>query len=377
MREHDYIIIGGGVAGLAVGCELSKYGSVVLLEMESQPGMHTSGRSASVFVDAYGNEVVQRLSAASRSFMEEPGEFSPTSLLKPIGGMMVADRALAPEARVLFESLAPSFPDWRVLSVDEAVATVPFLSPDWVGAAVLDPRTASIDVHALMQGFARGMRARGGMLMTNQRVGELSPDGAGWRVRTDTDTFRARAVVNAAGAWADEIARRAGVPPVGLVPKRRTVVTFDPPDGLDASAWPIVADLAETFYFKPESGRLLASPSDQTPVEPCDPAPEEIDVAIAMDRLERVSGRSIRRIHHKWAGLRSFVADESPVLGADPVAPGFIWCAALGGFGFQTSPAYAGIVAAAAARVSPPGDQGYGGLTEADYGPRRDRIGAN
>lgn len=373
MQEFDYIIIGGGVGGFAAGFELSRYGGVLLLETEAQPAMHSSGRSASVFIDFYGNDVVQKLTAASRPFMEVPGDFCDTPLLDPIGGMMVTDKTMVEGADALYEGLVPIFPAWRKLSIDEAIGMVPFLSPDWLGSALLDPNTASIDVHALLQGYARGMQQRGAEVRTGHRVEALAREGARWIVTTPQGRFAAPAVVNAAGAWADEIARLAGVPPIGLVPKKRTVVTFDPPADIPLGHWPIVGDFAETFYFKREAGGLLASPGDTTPVAPCDAQPDDLDVAIAMDRLETVAGRALDTITHKWAGLRSFVRDESPVLGPDPAAPGFHWCAALGGFGFQTSPATARLLAAAICGEALPEDLQGPGI--GDYGPRRKGIG--
>jgi D-arginine dehydrogenase len=234
-----------------------------------------------------------------------------------------------------------------------------------------EPAAMDIDVHALHQGFLRGLRARGGRVVTDAEVRSLRRRDGLWTAETTAGTFAAPIVVNAAGAWADEVARLAGIGTVGLVPKRRTAFTIEPPEGVAPSGWPAVVDVAETFYFKPESGRLLVSPADETPMPPCDVQPDEIDVASAAARLEAATTLQVRRIAHKWAGLRSFVADKTPVAGFAPDAEGFFWLAGQGGYGIQTSPAMGRVAAALAAGRGLPPDIAARGVTEAALSPAR------
>jgi D-arginine dehydrogenase len=236
---------------------------------------------------------------------------------------------------------------------------------------MLEPESMDLDANAIHQGFLRGLRARGGRVVTDAEVLSLERSGGVWRIRTPGESFAAPVVVNAAGAWADAVARLAGVAPIGLVPKRRTALTFNPPEGLQIDGWPMVVDASEAFYFKPDAGRILLSPADETPCDPCDAQPDELDVAIAVDRLEQATDLQVRRIHSKWAGLRSFVADRTPVAGFDPAAEGFFWLAGQGGYGIQTSPTMGRIAAALASDAPMPPDLVDRGVTEAALSPGR------
>jgi D-arginine dehydrogenase len=240
-----------------------------------------------------------------------------------------------------------------------------------VAGGLLEPDAMDIDVHALHQGYLRGLRARGGSLVCGAEARLLAHDGADWQVETAAGGFAAPVVVDAAGAWADELGRMAGAAPIGLVPKRRTAITFDPPAGLPIDRWPAVIDIDEQWYFKPDAGRLLASPADETPSPPCDAQPEEMDIALAVDRIERAASFRIRRIEHKWAGLRSFVADKTPVVGFDDRVEGFFWLAGQGGYGIQTSPAMGRLAAALAAGEGVPADLATLGVDAAALSPRR------
>jgi D-arginine dehydrogenase len=228
-----------------------------------------------------------------------------------------------------------------------------------------------IDVHALHQGYLNGFRARGGTLITEAGVKAIERNGGDWRLRTTAGDFIASTIINAAGAWADELGELAGVRPIGLTPKRRTVITFDPPAGADPTTWPMVMDAEEKFYFKPEAGRVLASPCDETPVPPSDVQPEEIDVAYAVDFTQRATSLTVSRITHRWAGLRSFVADKLPVVGMAPDGDGFLWLAGQGGFGIMTAAAMARAAAALALGNELPADIRVQGITTADLSPRR------
>ncbi|MER6577858.1 FAD-binding oxidoreductase [Nonomuraea sp. NPDC001023] len=346
---RDFLIVGGGVAGACAGFFLARSGTVTLLEAEQVTGHHSTGRSAALFSEYFGNRAVRALTAASRNFLAAPPPgfadvplLSPRGVLAlcPHGGEQLFDEVLA-EGR---QAPAPA------VEIDpaEAPAHCPVLRPGRFSRAMLKPGAMDIDVDALHQGFLRGIRARGGQVLTSARVRALSRAGGVWRAVTDAGEHAAPILVNAAGAWADEVAGLAGVRPVGLRPLRRTAFLVDLPEGTDARSWPMVTDVADTFYFKPESGRLLVSPADATPVPPCDARPDDLDVAVGVRRVQEATTLEIRSVRHAWAGLRSEVADGTPVIGPDPGAPGFVWLAALGGYGVQTSPE-AGRIAAAAA----------------------------
>ncbi len=253
---------------------------------------------------------------------------------------------------------------------------VPVLRTDYVAAGFLEPDAMDIDVGALHQGYLTGLGRRGGEVVTDAELVGLSRRDGTWRAQTRAGAFTAPVVVNAAGAWCDEVAAMAGLHPVGLVPKRRTAITFDAPADIDPKAWPLVIDVAEAFYFKPEAGRILASPADETPVAPCDAQPEELDVATAVHRVEQATTLRIPRIAHKWAGLRSFVADNSLVIGLDGLADGFFWLAGQGGYGIETAPAAARATAGLLAHGRLPADLAGLGLEPAALAPDRlDRGG--
>ncbi len=355
----EFLVIGGGIAGASAAYALAENGAgrVLLLERESQPGYHSTGRSAALYTENYGNAVIRALVKASKPFLLGPPEgFAEHAILTRRGAMMVAredqdaamDQALAFAAETGVE--APEVDPAQALDIHGG------LNPAYSSRAMFEPDAMDIDVHALHQGFLRGLKALGGVVTTNADVTGLRRQGGTWTVETRDDTFSAPVVINAAGGWADEIAAMAGLAPVGLVPKRRTVITFDPPDGTRVERWPMVIDVDEEFYFKPDAGRILASPADETPVPPSDVQPEELDVAVAVDRVERATVLQVRRIASKWAGLRTFAPDKTPVVGMDPDGEGFLWLAGQGGYGIKTSPALGRVAAALAVGAGIPGD---------------------
>ncbi|MGK9170232.1 FAD-binding oxidoreductase [Inquilinus limosus] len=377
MDVVDIAVIGGGIAGASLARAAADGCRVLLLEREGQPGYHSSGRSAALFSETYGNAVVRALSTGSRDFFRSPPEdFAGFVLTRPRGAMHVGRPGQEGTIRSRAEALAALVPSVREIGAAEAVARVPVLQPHRVAGAVFEPEALDIDTNGLLQGSLRGLRRRGGEVRTGAEVTALAPlPGGGWRIETAAGPVEAGVVVNAAGSWADAIAALAGVAPVGLVPKRRTAFLFDAP-GHAVDEWPLVVDLDETFYFKPDAGKLLGSPADETPSPPCDAQPEEIDVAVAVDRIETATTLRIRRLTHRWAGLRSFVADKTPVLGFDPEAPGFFWCAGQGGYGFQTAPALAWLGAALLRGDAVPEDLARLGITAAALSPGRFRAGA-
>jgi D-arginine dehydrogenase len=236
---------------------------------------------------------------------------------------------------------------------------------------VFDSKAMEIDVNRLHQGYLRGLKARGGEVVTRAEVRDLHRESPGWRVETKAGDFIAPVVVDAAGAWCDEIAELAGAKPVGLVAKRRTAITFDAPDGLDTRNWPLAVGVAEDFYFKPDSGRLMGSPADETPMPPCDVQPDELDIAIAVDRIQAATTLEIARIGRSWAGLRTFAADKTTVVGFDPACAGFFWLAGQGGYGIQTAPAMGRLAAALATGATVPADLAELGVTAEAVSPAR------
>ncbi len=367
----DFIVIGAGIAGASVAAELAQSARVALIEMERQPGMHTTGRSAAIFAPTYGPAAIRALTRASEGFyLAPPEDFATAPLLSARQTMMIA-REDQIDSLNAFVAEVGTETDIRVLEHHELMREQPLLRESYVSAAVLDPSGSDIDVNGLHQGYLRMFRACGGVLHTNAPVSGLLPNSAGWRVDIPGDNLQAKVVVNAAGAWADQIGALAGAGQIGLIPKRRTALIVAAPEGRNRPDAPLTVDIDEQFYLKPESGRLLISPADETPSAPCDAQPEELDVAICIDRIQRAFDLDIRRIQTKWAGLRSFVADKSPVAGFSQFAEGFFWLAGQGGYGIQTAPALARLAASMAAKRSVPTDILAEGLSLEDLAPAR------
>ncbi|MCT2589970.1 FAD-binding oxidoreductase [Streptomyces sp. N2-109] len=375
----DFLVVGGGIAGAAAGYFLARHGRVVLLEAERSPGLHATGRSAALFSEYFGNPTVRALTIAARGFYTAPPDgFTTAPLLTPRGVLALETPGTAAqfEAAKVSGATAPQ----PVVELDEerALDLCPALLPGAFGRALYKPGACDVDVDATHQGFLRGLRAAGGSVVTGARVHALRRDAGEWQVSTAVGEFAAPVVVNAAGAWADELARlarSAGVRALGLVPRRRTAALARTPDGADASSWPMVSDVADTFYAKPESGGLLLSPVDDTPEPPGDIRARDLDVATAVHRFEQVSTLRLRHVGHIWAGLRTSTPDDTPVIGTDPRAPGFCWLAGLGGYGIQTAPAAGALLAALATGNAPPPALAalVPGLTPArDHGPDRE-----
>jgi D-arginine dehydrogenase len=374
-EQSDFLIIGGGIAAASVGYWLAPHGRVTLLERESQPGYHSTGRSAALFMESYGTPQVRALTMASRAFFANPPEgFSEHPLISPRGAMMVATQGEEAELAEQWEVFRSVTPHARLLSRDEACALVPVLRPEKVLGAVLEPDAADMDVDAIHQGFLRGLRRAGGQVVCNAEVTALARAGSVWRLEAGGNTYEAPVVINAAGAWADVVAALAGVPLIALEPRRRSAFIFAPPEGINSAGWPLAGGIAESWYFKPDAGMLLGSPANADPVAPQDIQPEELDIAMAIHHIEEMTTLTIRRPTRTWAGLRSFVADGDLVGGFDPDAPGFFWVAAQGGYGIQTSAAM-GEACAALARGLPLPERIAGfGLTEAMLSPARLRA---
>ena len=340
MKLSDVIIIGAGIAGTSLAANLSQHRSVTVLEMEQHPGFHATGRSAAYYAPSYGNSVVRAVTKASGEFFHAPPDgFSDAPLINNRPAMFVATDE-QPES---LNQLLASNADLELISSAEIKDRVSIIDKEVIVRAALDLVGGDLDVDALMQGFLRQLKQRDGELVTGEQVIKLDYKDSLWQVTTTNEIFQASIVVNAAGAWADEIAVLGGIGKLGLQPKRRTVALVAPPTGVDVSAWPLVVDVDEQFYFKPDAGQLLTSPADETPSDACDAHPEEHDIALGIDRIQRVTSLEVQRVNHSWAGLRTFAPDKTFVSGFDPRSTGFYWLAGQGGYGVQSSAAMADI----------------------------------
>ncbi|MBD0702031.1 FAD-binding oxidoreductase [Pseudomonas sp. Fig-3] len=354
MTSADFIIIGGGIAGASTGYWLAPHGRVIVLERESHPGYHSTGRSAALYSAAYGTPQVRALTQASRDFFDAPpAGFCEHPLLTPRGEMTVDFTGDPAELNNQYLSAKATVPQMQLLSAEEACVRLPILRRDKVHGAIYDPTACDIDTDALHQGYLRGIRRNGGQVHTDTEVLGLSRDDQGmWQVATAGQTFSAPVLINAAGAWADHIAEMAGARKLGLQPKRRAAFIFAGPEGVDIHDWPMLVSLDESFYMKPDAGMFLGSPANADPVEPHDVQPEELDIAMGIYQIEEATTLTIRRPTRTWAGLRSFVPDGDLLSGFDPQVPGLFWVAAQGGYGIQTSPAM-GQASAALVRGEP------------------------
>lgn len=346
MSSADILVIGGGIAGLSAASVLSTHSKVIVLEAEEAVGYHSSGRSATMFHYALGDPLVRALTLASRTFFEAPPEgFSDVPLGHRHPVLVHAREDEVHSLDQLHAAIAP-FAELERVGDEGIAAACPVIRTGEGGsvAAVVDRNGIRLDPHALLQGHVHQLRSNGGEIVTGARVEKLECSSGSWRVTTDrAEGFSAPTLVNAAGAWADSIAVLAGLPPLGLTPLKRTIITFDGPTGVDTSSWPFAKTVGDELYFAPESGRLFASPMDEVPSEPCDAQPDEYEVALAAHRVEERTTLKVERIHSRWAGLRTFASDRHLVAGFDPRADGFFWLAGQGGFGLQTSPVMASV----------------------------------
>lgn len=355
MERYDVVIIGAGLAGASLACALAERRRVLLIEQESQPGYHSTGRSAATLHRSYGNATVRALTAASAPFfLTPPPGFASVPLSQPRGLLIVADHdqlaALEAEHQLSRRFVA----EIERLDTSGCLARVPSLRRERVAAGLHDPTLLDLDVDAILRGFLKGAASRGAALRCDAGLRGISHGPEGWRLDFGQDSVACAILINAAGAWADAVAELAGLPPLGIVPKRRTAIIVPAPDGVAVEGWPMVHEVTEAWYVKPDAGRLLGSPADQTPSPACDAQPEELDVAICVDHLEQAFDFPIRRVLSRWAGLRCFAPDKTPVVGFDPRTPGFYWLAGQGGYGIQTAPALAALATAQITGEPPP-----------------------
>lgn len=374
MQEFDFAIVGAGIAGVSAAYHLAPHARVVLLEREHVAAYHTTGRSAALHSETYGSAEIRAITVATGHFYRKPPDgFTYHPLLTPRGAL-ITGRAEQMDglkkAAAEYAQLVPSV-CWR--SPEEVRALQPLLKPEACAGGAIHELAEDMDVAAIHAGFLKGARAAGAQLRLNSDVTALDRKDGRWTIHLgDGETIAASNIVNASGAWADVVAGLAGAKPVGLVPKRRTAFTFDAPAGLALDKLPMVIDFDETWYVKPEVGQFLGSPADETPSPPCDAQPEEMDIAIAVDRIETGMTLKISRIKNKWAGLRSFVPDKNLVVGYDAV-PGFFWLAGQGGYGIQTGAGAGRLATSLALGKGLPADIAGLGVTERALSPARFR----
>lgn len=331
---YDFLIVGGGIAGVSAAAQLASLGSVLMIETEDHLAFHASGRSAALYEPHYGPATVVALSEASGDALRAADVLSPRGLLL-LGG---ADDQKG------FEAEEKSFGMERI-SVAEARAIVPILSESTVLRAAFADHAWDIDTDRLVQSHARSARDQGAQIVTGARATAIRRDGGGWTVTTRKGEMRARTLVNAAGAWVDEVARMAGVRPLGFTPLRRSMARIPAPGGLDVSSWPMMFGAGEAWYAKPDAGALIVSPAEEDPAEPHDAWADDMVLAEGLARYEEMVTAPVERLLASWAGLRTFSPDRLPVIGRDPAVPEFVWFAGQGGYGFQSAPANAALLA--------------------------------
>lgn len=334
---HDFLIIGGGVAGLSAGAELAALGDVLVVEAEAQTGYHASGRSAALYEADYGAPATIVLARASQEALAAMGALSPR-------GLLLVGQA---HERALFNSDSDAMRMNRI-NLDEALQMVPILDPEKLALAAYTDAAQDIDTDLVMQSYVRRLREQGGQIRTASKVTAIRPEGGGWAIMIGEEELHARRIVNAAGAWADQVAWMAGLPGIGLQPLRRSIALLPAPPGHDIRAWPMMVNPGETWYAKPEAGKWLVSPADEDPVTPHDAWADDMVIAEGLARYEEMVTEPVTRVEVTWAGLRSFSPDRAPVLGRDPLNPAFLWCAGQGGQGFLSGPGAARVMGEAA-----------------------------
>lgn len=367
--QATVVVVGAGIAGAAAAYRLAAECDVALVEAEPQPGVHATGRSAAVLSETSGTREVCALAAASRPFFTVPPDDAlDSTVLAPRGLLWVADASARSSLVALSEVAATVGVRFECLDAAAVTTLVPALRPEWLASAFHEPDAMSIDVGRLLAGYVAGFRRRGGSVRLASPALTIERAGSGWRVHTSDGPIDADVVVNAAGAWADEVACRSGVRPLGLQPLLRTAFTF-PVDGVEA--WPLVMDAGSRFYFEPEGPGLLASPADETPSDPCDARADELAIAMAVDALSEATTLTVRGVRSRWAGLRTFAPDRVPVAGEDPEHPGFFWLAGQGGAGIKTAPALSEVIAALVVGRPIPAHISELGVTAGDLAPER------
>jgi len=361
----DVAIIGGGMAGLSVGAWVAPYSDVVVIEAEPTLGYHATGRSAAVYTECYGAETIRRLAQASHEYLTGTDDIT-----SPLQVMFVAGDEETGSIQNLLDTFLPLVPSLKRLSPTEVADRCSAFDASSVAGGVLEPGALNIDVHALQSGYERTIRSSGQSIITSAPVTRIARGGNGrWRIDAGDLRIDARVVVNAAGAWADRVARLAGIGEIGLTPLLRSVFTFNV--GEESASWPLVLDAGVRWYFKPEGPHVLGSGASELPSEPVDARPPEIDIALGIEKINSATTLSIRSVRNTWAGLRTFAPDRIPVVGFDNAAPGFFWLAGQGGYGIKTSPALGELAASLILKDEVPDSISAFGITRESLTPAR------
>jgi D-arginine dehydrogenase len=349
MNSFDYLVVGAGIAGASIAAHLAETHSVTLIDMEERAGYHTTSRSAASYEPNYGPPAMLAFTRASDPFFKNPPQgFTETPILTPRGSLFFEAEGQADRTAKLLKNAA----GLKEISVAQATDLYPVLRRDYAKRCFFDTNTADLDVDILHRSFLRLYKSRGGTTLLSSPLQSAARNATQWQLVCNGTTLRATTLINAAGAWGDDVARICGVSPVGLIPKRRSIGVVPMPAGLDFHAWPMVTDVGETWYSKPQSGKLLVSSADATPVEPHDAYADDMAIAEGVDRLMTATTLDVERLEHNWGGLRTFAPDGNPVIGFDPHTDGFFWLVGQGGYGIQSSPALSA-TAAAMARHQP------------------------
>ena len=338
-QTSDILVIGAGMAGCGSAAMLAPHAKVTVLEMEDRPAYHTTGRSAATFILNYGNDVLRALNAASEATLRTGGDLAETGFLSPRGVMQVEE----PGQSDAFEAYTAGATGLEILDPSQVVELFPIYRPEMVVRGALEPNASDIDVDGLLQAYIRTLRTQGSQIVPNSQVTALTRNNDQWVVETKSGTYAAPVVVNAAGAWGDLVARLAGLAPVGLTPMRRTVAVL--PTDQDTRHWALTAAVAETWYAKPDGGRLWVSPADEDPMDPHDAYPDDMVLAEGLHRFSEATTMEVTRVERSWAGLRTFAPDRTPVNGFEPGTDGFYWLVGQGGYGIQTAPAMSQLAA--------------------------------
>ena len=365
--DVDVVVVGGGIAGVSCAASLAPRISVAVLEMETTLGYHSTGRSAALYTECYGADPIRRMSLASKSYFvdrEEPFGTRRGVLFLALRG----DHSSVTEFYGTFSSMVPAL---EVLSRDEVADLVTVISTEKTSGGVLEPEALDLDVHAILTSYASTVKAHGGVILTASRAITVERPGDRWRVTAGEHTITASTLVNAAGAWGDELASIAGVDPIGLTPLKRSAFTFDP--GVPVDDWPVVVEMGETWYMKPEGPFLLGSAASEIPQEPSDARHDEIDIALGIERIMEATTMIIRSVKNQWAGLRTFTPDRVPAVGRDPHTPGFFWLVGQGGYGVHTSPAMGSMAAGLILDNHVPAGVAEFGVTSEMFDPSRFR----
>lgn len=373
MRSHfDVIVIGGGIAGVSIGFELSKSHSVCLLEMESTLAYHTTGRSAATFLETYGGPEIRALTTGSRQFLENPPEFFESELMTPRPLLQFAKLGRGSVIEQLHADVLPLVPDAELLTPEQVAEIFPVVAAGYVERGMYEPGAMELDVAGLHQGYVRGLKTNKGEIVKSAKVVALTRGTDSWTVETaDGERRTATDIVDAAGAWGDVVAELAGGKPVGLMPLRRTIFMVNSPEGAGTKDLPIFGDFDQSFYIKPEGTQFLCSPADETPCPPSDAKADGLEIARAIEEINAATTLDVRSVTTAWAGLRSFVPDRNFVVGPDPDVPGFHWFIGQGGYGIQTAPAAAMAGAALVRGEQLPDELISRGLDPARLAPHR------